>query len=108
MYDIVLWGATGHTGRPAARYLQARYAREGKIRFAIAGRNRTRLEALRAEINAPDLDILIVPGGDKEAAERVAPQYARGVLHRCAGGLVRKRNGRCLCASWYRLLRPER
>ncbi len=72
MYDIVLWGATGHTGRPAARYLQARYAREGKIRFAIAGRNRAKLEALRAEINAPDLDILIVPGGDMAAAERVA------------------------------------
>lgn len=72
MYDIILWGASGFTGRPAARYLQARYGHQGKIRWAIAGRNRAKLEAVRQEINAPDLDILIVPGGDAKAAERVA------------------------------------
>lgn len=72
MYDIILWGATGFTGRPAARYLQARYARQGKIRWAIAGRDRAKLEAVRNDINAPELDILIVPGGDAAAAERVA------------------------------------
>lgn len=72
MYDIILWGASGFTGRPAARYLQAKYGRQGKLRWAIAGRNRAKLEAVRQEINAPDLDIIIVPGGDAAAAEQVA------------------------------------
>ena len=43
-YDIVLFGATGFTGALTAEYL-ARHAGEG-VRWALAGRNRAKLEAL--------------------------------------------------------------
>ncbi len=72
MFDIILWGATGFTGRQAARYLHAQYGSKGLIRWAIAGRDRSRLEAIRARIGAPQLEILIVPGGDAAAADQLA------------------------------------
>lgn len=71
MYDIVLWGATGFTGRQAAQYLQSQYG-DGQIKWAIAGRNRERLEAIRQKINAPNLDLLVVPGSDASAADSLA------------------------------------
>jgi short subunit dehydrogenase-like uncharacterized protein len=43
-YDIVLFGATGFTGALTAEYL-AQHAGEG-LRWALAGRNRAKLEAL--------------------------------------------------------------
>ncbi len=54
-YDIVLFGATGFTGGLTAEYL-ARYLPPG-ARWAIAGRNETKLEAVRKRLAR------IVPSG---------------------------------------------
>ena len=43
-YDIVLFGATGFTGALTAEYL-GRHAPDG-LRWALAGRNRAKLDAL--------------------------------------------------------------
>ena len=51
--DIVLWGATGFTGRLVAEYLYARYGSSQSVRWALAGRSRERLEAVRAELGLP-------------------------------------------------------
>ena len=51
-YDIVLFGATGFAGRLTAEYL-ARTAPAG-CRWAIAGRNRGKLEAVRDGLTAID------------------------------------------------------
>jgi short subunit dehydrogenase-like uncharacterized protein len=60
--DIVLFGATGFTGRLAAEYLARKAARE-PLRWAIAGRNRAKLEEVRQRLaavapSAADLRIL--------------------------------------------------
>jgi short subunit dehydrogenase-like uncharacterized protein len=47
--DIVLFGATGFTGRLVAEYL---IGRKGNARIALAGRDRGKLEAIRAELRA--------------------------------------------------------
>ncbi len=47
-FDIILYGATGFTGRQAVRYFQ-QHAPPG-IRWAIAGRNRQKLELLHADV----------------------------------------------------------
>ncbi|HET8704885.1 MAG TPA: saccharopine dehydrogenase NADP-binding domain-containing protein, partial [Pseudomonadales bacterium] len=72
MYDIILWGATGFTGRQAARYLHEQYGKQGLIQWAIAGRDKNKLEAIRNKIGAPGLPIFIVSGGDANAAEQIA------------------------------------
>jgi len=52
-YDLVLWGATGFTGRLVAERL-ARLELEGTLRWALAGRSRAKLERLRSELSAID------------------------------------------------------
>ena len=44
-FDLVVWGATGYTGSLAARWLQERYG-GSDLRWAVAGRNRAKLDAL--------------------------------------------------------------
>jgi saccharopine dehydrogenase (NAD+, L-glutamate forming) len=74
-YDIVLFGATGFTGRLTADYL-ARHA-PGNCRWALAGRNRAKLEAVRAELSSADpalaqLPLLIADVGDPASLAAVA------------------------------------
>ncbi len=64
-YDLVLWGATGYTGRLVADYL-ASSPRAAGLRWAIAGRDRAKLERVRGELAAaaPALASLPVLVGD--------------------------------------------
>lgn len=48
-FDVILWGATGFVGQLAAEDLAARYS-DGSVRWAIGGRSRQKLEALRADL----------------------------------------------------------
>ena len=59
-YDVVLYGASGFTGKQTVEYF-ARHPQCGEIRWAIAGRNRQKLEAVRDEIGgaAKNVDILV-------------------------------------------------
>jgi short subunit dehydrogenase-like uncharacterized protein len=52
-YDVVVYGATGFTGRLVAEYLLARCSAGKDVRWALAGRSRSKLEAVRSEIGAP-------------------------------------------------------
>ena len=61
-HDIVLFGATGYTGALTAEYLATHAPRE--LRWALAGRDRTKLEALSSELAAiapdrPEPDLLL-------------------------------------------------
>lgn len=52
MYDIIIYGATGFTGRFATHYL-TRTGIARHYRIAIAGRNRQKLQRLQAECELP-------------------------------------------------------
>ncbi|WP_290057527.1 saccharopine dehydrogenase family protein, partial [Amycolatopsis solani] len=74
-HDVVLFGATGFTGGLTAEYL-ARHAPAG-LRWALAGRNRGKLEAVRARLAAIDdrftaLDLLIADSADPASLKAVA------------------------------------
>jgi short subunit dehydrogenase-like uncharacterized protein len=49
-FDVVVQGATGFTGRLVAEYLLGRYGAGGELRWAMAGRSPSKLEAVRAEV----------------------------------------------------------
>jgi len=70
-YDVVLYGASGFTGRQTVEYF-AKHAPPG-IRWAIAGRNRQKLEIVRAEIGAPARheDVLVADSRDHAAVDAV-------------------------------------
>ena len=66
-HDVVLFGATGFTGRLTAEYLAARAG----VRWALAGRNAEKLAALRDRIRA-DVPILVADSTDAVSLRRVA------------------------------------
>lgn len=57
-YDIVLYGATGFTGALTAEYLAEN---AGDTRWALAGRNRNKLEAVRARLAEIDPGLAGLP-----------------------------------------------
>lgn len=49
-FDIILWGATGFTGQLVAQYLAETYGVGNDLKWAIAGRNLSRLEAVARDV----------------------------------------------------------
>ena len=64
-YQIILYGASGFTGKLCAEYLQKNY---NDFDWAIAGRNKKKLEDLKNFLNL-DCDIFIAAGDDKESID---------------------------------------
>jgi short subunit dehydrogenase-like uncharacterized protein len=68
-YDVVIFGATGFTGELTALYL-AKNAPAG-LKWALAGRNRGKLEAVQSKLGA-DVDLLIADVDDAASLKAVA------------------------------------
>jgi short subunit dehydrogenase-like uncharacterized protein len=68
-YDVVLFGATGFVGRLTAEYL----ANHGgaQLQWALAGRDRAKLERLRAEVGAGRADVLVADARDRSALDAI-------------------------------------
>jgi short subunit dehydrogenase-like uncharacterized protein len=74
-YDLVLFGATGFTGGLTAGYLAANAP--GEMRWALVGRNRSKLEAVvsRLAAESPDAavpEIIEADAGDRSAMRDLA------------------------------------
>ncbi|NNL99120.1 MAG: saccharopine dehydrogenase, partial [Gammaproteobacteria bacterium] len=69
-FEVIVWGATGFTGRLVAEYLAGQYG--STLRWAMAGRSESRLEQVRAEIGAGDVPLLLADSDDVAAMERLA------------------------------------
>jgi short subunit dehydrogenase-like uncharacterized protein len=67
-YDIVLYGATGFVGSRAAEYL-ARHPDRDRLRWAIAGRDRGKLEAVKARLGGAGMDVLTADSADRPAVD---------------------------------------
>ena len=59
-FDIVIYGATGFTGRLVAEYLVKQYAGVDSVKWAMAGRSAEKLAQVRDEIGAPADTPLVV------------------------------------------------
>ena len=55
-YDVVIWGATGFTGRLAVDYMYFTYGLNGDVKWAVAGRNASKLSELRQAVAGADAD----------------------------------------------------
>lgn len=74
--DVAVFGASGYTGRLVAEYL----GRQDGVAWAMVGRNQSKLEAVRDEINAPsDTQILVADADDLDALKSVC-ERAKVVL----------------------------
>ena len=67
-FDVVVFGASGYTGKLVAEYIQSEYGENGSVKWAIAGRNREKLEGIREELGlSADLSILEVDSNDQNS-----------------------------------------
>ncbi len=71
-YDVVLYGASGFVGKQTVQYF-ARHANATQVRWAIAGRNRQKLEAVSAEVGVP-VDVLVADSQDQQAIDAIVSQ----------------------------------
>jgi short subunit dehydrogenase-like uncharacterized protein len=77
-FDVVLFGATGFTGKLVAAYLLRKQAKE-RFSFALAGRSRAKLQEVRSGLakldpRAAELEIVLADASDRGALEAVAAQ----------------------------------
>ena len=67
-FDVVVFGASGYTGKLVAEYIQSEYGENGSVKWAIAGRNREKLEGIKEELGlSADLSILEVDSNDQDS-----------------------------------------
>jgi short subunit dehydrogenase-like uncharacterized protein len=76
-FDLIVYGATGYTGRLIAEHLATCYRGDDAPSWAIAGRSTHKLQQVRADIGAPD-DLPLVKA---DAAE---PASLRSMCERAA------------------------
>jgi short subunit dehydrogenase-like uncharacterized protein len=77
-FEVLLYGATGFTGKLTAAYLDRHPALAGKS-WAIAGRNVAGLEAVKATLSSETVEIVHCPLDDREAVKAMV-RRARVVI----------------------------
>jgi hypothetical protein len=60
-FDIIIFGATGYTGKMCAIYMAKQYGMNKNIKWAIAGRRKSALEDIRNELLLHDKELINLP-----------------------------------------------
>lgn len=73
-YDVVVWGATGFTGRLVIEYLARQYAQGGALRWAAAGRNAGKLQQVLTDVAGPNhsVPLIVADSGDRQSLASLA------------------------------------
>ncbi len=74
-FDIVVYGATGFTGQLVAEYLAAQYKGDSGLNWAMAGRSKDKLAAVRDAIGASaDTPLIVADAGDPASLKAMVAQ----------------------------------
>ena len=65
-FDIIIWGATSFTGKLVVEYLFKKFA-STKIKWAIAGRNKEKLENVGSKVADKNIPIFIADSFDEKS-----------------------------------------
>lgn len=68
-FDVIVWGASGFTGRLVAAYMLERYGASESLRWALGGRNQGKLTGIRDNLGetARDLPLVIADSNDADS-----------------------------------------
>jgi short subunit dehydrogenase-like uncharacterized protein len=68
--DIVVYGATGYTGKLVVEYMRGRYGPDDGVQWAIAGRSLEKLQALGEELALPaSVSLIQADAGDQSSLD---------------------------------------
>jgi len=73
-YDVVVWGATGFTGRLVAEYLKKTYGIGKGLKWAVAGRNMTKLKTIHDELDLEGVDIIVADSSQRGSLDAMTSQ----------------------------------
>jgi len=63
--DIIVYGATGYTGRLVCEYLNKQYGVNGDVKWAMAGRSQDKIDSVREEMGIPaDVPTVVADAND--------------------------------------------
>ncbi len=79
-YDVVVYGATGYTGKLVAEYMNAQYGVGGDVAWAMAGRSLDKLQSVRDELGIDAAIPLVVADAADPASVKAMVDSARVVL----------------------------
>ena len=79
-FDIIVYGATGFTGQLVAEYLAAHYKADSGLKWAMAGRSKEKLAAVRDAIGAPKDTSLIVADASDPASLKAMVAQTKSVI----------------------------
>lgn len=73
-FDVVVWGASGFTGRLVAEHLLATYGASGELRWALGGRSEAKLADVRSGLGAEAaaLPLLVADADDQSGMDDLA------------------------------------
>jgi len=73
-FDVIIYGASGFTGRLVAEYLNAKYS-PAELNWAMAGRSLDKLSAVRNEMGiSADIPLIQADAGDAKSLADMAAQ----------------------------------
>lgn len=75
-FQIVVFGATSFVGQILARYLWQRYGAQGEVKWALAGRSKSKLEEVRSALGegAQALPLILADAADEAALRQLCAQ----------------------------------
>lgn len=79
-FDIIVYGATGYTGRLVAEYLAQRYGVGGEVKWAMAGRSAQKLREVRDGLGLPDETPLVVADANDPASLEAMVRRAKAIV----------------------------
>ena len=96
-FDVVVYGATGFTGKLVVEYMQKMYGNDAEISWAIAGRSSEKLTSVSEELRVgSDVPHLIVDSNDSDSITKMVQQtkcvlttvgpyqlYGENILQQC-------------------------
>ena len=75
--DIVVYGATGFTGRLVAEYLNNQYGVNGEVVWAMAGRSQSKLEQVRDEMGiSADVPLVVADSSNLDSIKAMVERTA--------------------------------
>jgi short subunit dehydrogenase-like uncharacterized protein len=77
---IVVYGATGYTGRLVCEYLNKQYGVNGVVKWAMAGRSQQKLEQVRDEMGIHTDVTLVVADADNASSLQLMAERSQVVL----------------------------
>ena len=95
---VIVYGATGYTGRLVCEYMNQQYGVSGDVKWAMAGRSQEKLEAVRDELGVPaDIELIVADAAEPASMQALAARtsvvlttvgpyqlYGSGLLEACA------------------------